>query len=104
LSGNEKTVITGRRCAMPDDFVSKDTCEKCFQGTVNQLTNIEGDVGEIKDMLGEFAGLASRMSVLEAYKKDSNRRMVISLGIVTLLFSIITNMDKIVALINGATK
>ena len=89
---------------MPGEFVSKDTCEKCFQGTVNQLTNIENTVGEVKDIVGEFAGLASRVAVLEAYKKEANRRMAISLGIATLLFSIITNLDKIVSLFNGAVK
>ncbi len=92
------------KCPMNDEVVSRETCSKCFEGTKNRIETISEDTKFIKDTLVGENGLIARVSVLEAHKKEANRRMVLSLGIVTLAFSVITYLPKIMAFFNGTPK
>ena len=96
------------KCPMSDDYVSKETCSKCFKGTEKQLETIESDVGFIKDKLVGEEGLVTRVSILEAHKKEANRRMVVNLTIATILFTIastiIANFGKIIGAFSNIPK
>ncbi len=89
---------------MAEDFVSKETCSKCFKGTEKQLKTIEDDVGFIKDKLVGEEGVVVRVSILEANKKEANRRMMVSLGVATIIFTVVSNLDKIISLFNNVPK
>ncbi len=93
---------------MSGDFVSQATCAKCFKGTEKQLGTIETDVGFIKEKLVGEEGLVTRVSILEAYKKEANRRMVVNLTIVTIAFTVVstvvTNFGKIIGLFSSVPK
>ena len=95
-------------CPMNGEFVSKETCAKCFGGTEKQLKNIEDDVGFIKDKLVGEEGLITRVSILEAHKKEANRRMVVNLTVITIIFTIVstvvTNFGKIIEAISNIPK
>lgn len=105
MSNSCVEIIDGMEiCLMTDEYVSRETCSKCFKGTENQLGTILDDTKFIKDTLVGENGLIARVCVLEAYKKEANRRMMVSLGVATIVFTVVSNFDKIMGLFNAVPK
>lgn len=95
-------------CPMTDEYVSRETCSKCFKGTENQLGTILEDTKFIKKTLIGENGLVIRVSVLEEHKKEGNRRMTVNLMVITIVFTIVSvvvaNFGKIIGIFNNVPK
>ena len=71
---------------MPEnEFVSSATCDRCLSGIKTQLEGLSRDIGEVKTAIGEG-------------KKESNRRVLLWITVVTAIVGVLSNIDKLSAL------
>lgn len=82
---------------MENGYVRTQTCDRCLAGIQESIKNVKEGQEEIKELISanKNEGQAEIKELIESDKKDTARKQMLWIAIVSLIIGFLSNYDKI---------